>query len=219
MPEKPPIQTLLSECCEQAVACQLHLLHSGRQINAELSGVRPGRIILGLVHGTDPPFPETLCCVSFPYQKFLHAFLGCVEKVRESQSGIEVYFEIPTSIVSTNLRRSYRVPVLRDAGVGLTLVSGDGSRMAVELLNLSEIGAEVNLPGDDDRIAAGDEVQVELTLRTDHLNLNAIVLRRDHCRRALQFRMPATADRRNCVVTLQHMVRALEQTWLKNHLV
>lgn len=219
MPEKPPIQTLLSECCEQAIACQLHLLHSGRQISAGLSAVRPGRIILRLAPGTDPPFPETLCCVSFPYQKFLHAFLGCVEKVRESPSGIEVHFEIPTSIVSTNLRRSYRVPVSRDAGIELILVAGDGGRMSVELLNLSEIGAEVNLPGDDERIAAGDEVQVELTLRSDRLNLHAIVLRRDHCRRALQFRMPATADRRSCVVTLQHMIRALEQTWLKNHLV
>lgn len=220
MTDKSATLNFLVECCSLSLTAQMILLHTGRTVSGALRALRQGRLIVVLDGELDEtPFPNTLCCLSFTHQKSLHACLACVDRIRDSSDGLEVHFELPSSVVSTSLRRTYRVPISPDSGVTLTLVIADGGRIVAEPLNLSETGAEISLSCDDPRLILESEVQVELRLREELLSVPAIVKRSEPGRRGLQFQLASAPERRQCAAALQQLVRALEQNWLRNHLV
>lgn len=211
---------VLNECCAQAVACQLHLLHSGQVIDASFHLTTGSRTIL-LVAGSqhyEALQPDALCCVAFPFQHLMCAFLACVKVVRAGANAIEVHFEQPPTLMMTNLRNSYRVPVVRDTDVEVSVRLKDGTRICGEVSNISDSGMELNLPCDDPRLLIDVEVHCELKFREDYIDLPAIVRRRDGSRRGLQFLLVRTPESRQKVLTLQRIVRSLEQVWLKSRL-
>ena len=201
-------------------ACRLHLLHSGHVIDATIQAVRAERVVLHVSSRQRDEMlqPEALCCVAFPFRQSLYAFVGCVNKVRDGEAVLEVHFDIPATLAATNLRRSFRVPVVRDAGVELTLLLGDGTRIDAEAVNISESGVEANLPPDDNRLAIDDVVQCELRFRDQCIALPAVVRRRQLSHRALQFTPSRTPDARQQIAALQRVVRVIEQIWLKSRL-
>ena len=219
-----PSQTIkaapvLHECCERKMLCRLHLLHNGQTIGAKFHASQSDRVVLH-VDGqrVDSLQPDALVCVAFPFQQSLCAFLSCVKKVRDGDAALEVHFDLPATLTATNLRRSFRVPVVPNADVELTMRLPDGTQIDGELLNMSESGVEVNLATDDLRLSVDVEVQAELRFRGEHLEFAAIVRRRHQSRRALQFYVSHTPDSRPRVAALQRVVRSLEQIWLKSRL-
>lgn len=212
---------LLNECCAQSVSCRLYLLHSGQMMDATFRLIESRQLVLQVLvrHRDEMLQPEALCCITFPYQSSLLAFLGCIKKIRDNNEALEVIFDLPSELTTTNLRSSFRVPVMREAGVGLTIRLADGSRIQGDVLNVSESGLEVNLPVDDGRLMIDAELQLELSVHDDRLELPAIVRRRQQSRRALQFALVTTPEARQRLAALQRIVRSLEQIWLKRRLV
>jgi hypothetical protein len=214
------IHSILNECCGRAASCRLHLLHSGHVIDATFDTLGADRLVLhvGTCQRDDMLLPAALCCVAFPFQQSLYAFIGCLNKVRDGDAALEVHFDVPATMAVTNLRGAFRVPVVRGAGLELTVLLGDGTRISADALNVSETGAEIGLSSDDDRLAVDTEVQFELRFRDEQIELSAIVRRRQQLHRALQFTTPHPPDSRRKLVALQRIVRLLEQHWLKSRL-
>ncbi len=212
---------VLRECCERGMLCRLHLLHSGQILEAKFHTVHSEGVVLR-INGCpreDSLQPEAMVCVAFPFQQSLCAFLSCAKKVRDGDTSLEVHFDLPATLTATNLRRSFRVRVIHEAGVELTIRLSDGTRIDGEVLNVSESGIEINLATDDLRLSVDIEVQAELKFRGEHLEFAAIVRRRHQLRRALQFQLSHTPDARQQVAALTRFVRSLEQIWLKSRLV
>ena len=217
-PQTVKAASVLNECCEQSSACRLHLLHSGHVIDATFQHGTVGRIVLHVTGGLrhDALQPEALCCVAFAHLQSVYAFVACAKRVRDGELALEVHFDPPATLTATNLRHSYRVPVARESKLDLELVLSNGNRISGNVLNISESGIEVELSGDDIRLAVDTEVRCDLRFRDDRLELPAIVRRRQPCHRAFQFMLVRTLELRSTILTLQRIVRTLEQIWLKS---
>ena len=210
--------SILSESCERASACRMHLLHSGHVINAIFREWRPGRVILHVNPATreDSLQPEAMCCVAFPYLQSLYAFVACVKRVRDGDSALEVHFDDPPTLTVTNLRRSYRVPVIDEAEIELIVHWSDNQQASGKLSNISESGFEATFLVSDDTLPVDTEVQCELKFREDRLLLPAVVRRRKQSQFALQFTLARDLENRPVIVAIQKVVRSLEQLWLKS---
>lgn len=207
---------VLKDCCARAAQCRLHQLHSGLAVDATFHSITTDRIVVHVGSHQDDLQAQCLCCIAFPHQQSLYAFLGCVKHLRDGTGILEVHFDVPASLTMTNLRSSYRVPVVSGAALELSMRLEDGTVINAEALNASESGIEVNLPSDDDRLSIDVEVQLDLKFRDDRIAVPAIVRRRQQSRRALQFVMLHTSDARPRMATLQRIVRSMEQVWLKS---
>ncbi len=210
--------SILSESCGRACACRMHLLHSGHVINAVFREWRPGRVILHVNPATreDSLQPEAMCCVAFPYLQSLYAFVACVKRVRDGETALEVHFDEPPTLTVTNLRRSYRVPVIDEAEIELIVHWADNQHSHGKLSNISESGFEATLQVSEDVLAVDTEVQCELKFREDNLMLPAVVRRRKQSQFALQFTLARELENRPAIVAIQKVVRTLEQLWLKS---
>lgn len=211
---------VLEDCCAHAAHCRLHQLHRGQVVDATFHSFSADRIVLHVGPGSNSAMqPECLCCVAFPHQQSLYAFLGCVHKVRDVNGIMEVHFDLPTTLIATNLRRYYRVPVapvIPRSTLELSLQMPDATMLSVEVLNLSESGAEVNLRSVDDSLPVGTEIQLELQFRDDRIELPAVVRRQHLSRRGLEFALQPCLEARPRLATLQRIVRSVEQVWLKS---
>lgn len=212
---------IIRDCCATSAACRINLLHSSQVADAIFREVNGKTIVLNVTHceRDDELLPDALCCIAFPYQTSICAFLDCVKNVRDGASALEVHFMMPDALTITNLRRSYRVPIVAAAGVASLVRLADGSCIEGNVLNLSETGVEIELPGDDHRLSVDTEVQFELRFREDVIEVPAVIRRRYQSRRALKFRLLSSSESRRRTAALQRVVRSLEQLWLKSRRV
>ena len=211
---------VLTECAARSTPCRLHVLRSGFVSPARFHAVQQRQVLLRLDpdQKDDSLQSETLCCVGFHYQQFLCGFMVCVKQVRPVDGELEVQLEFPSELAAKNMRQSFRVPVVRDAGFELTMLLPDGTQLQGEAVNVSETGIEVNLPSDDNRLRVDQEVQFILRFRDDRLDLPAVVRRRDQARLGFQFVSGGEVASRGKLTALQRIVRSLEQLWLKSRL-
>ena len=60
---------------------------------------------------------NAICCISFSYGASQCAFVGCIIDVRRSVPGeVRIVVRFPKLLVTTNLRQSFRVPVIGEVG-------------------------------------------------------------------------------------------------------
>lgn len=213
-----PAAPILQDCCARSVACRLHLLHSGQFADARFHLCNDDRLV---VHVAPCDLDDTLqidalCCVAFPFNTSLYAFLDCIKNVRDGSVAVEILFARPTVLTATNLRKSFRVPVIRADEVHVEMRLPDGTRMAAIPVNVSESGIEIELGPDDTRLQVDTEVQFSLRFRDDTVYIPAIVQRRQQSRRALKFQPNFLPDSRQRIAMLNRVIRALEQVWLKS---
>lgn len=212
---------VLTECCARSTPCRVHVLRSGYVSNAKFQAIHPRCIEMQLEgeQKSDSLQLETLCCVAFHFHHFMCGFMGCVKQIKCVDGITSVQLEFPSELAAKNMRQSFRVPVIRDAGVELTIQLADGSQISGDAVNVSDSGIEVKLQTDDARIVVDCEVRFDLRFRDDRLDLPAIVRRRDQLRRGFQFMHSGDAESRIQLAVLQRVVRSLEQMWLKSRLV
>jgi len=214
------ILTLVQDCCERAASCRLHLLHSGDLIPAMFHAVRHQHLFL-LVPApfhVDSLHPDALCCVSFPFQQTFCAFLGCITEFETTDAGLEVGYTIPTVIESTNLRRSFRVPIVQDAHVDLSVEVAARGRLSALPVNVSDCGIEAQLTSDEELIAINDPVRLNFRFRNEAVELPGVVRRRQGTRFGFELALPQAPESRERLAAWQRIVRSLEQVWLKNRL-
>lgn len=212
--------SLLHECCEQGTSCRLHLPHTGDQIPAMFQAVRHRQLILRVAESYQAGsfHVDALCCISFPVHQSFCAFLGCVTGFETTGGGANIEFNLPQEIESTNLRRSFRVPVVREAHVELMVCLRGRARLTALPVNASDSGLEAQLATDEELIEVNDPVRLDIRFRKDLLELPAVVRRREASHFGFELDLPQIPESRERLAAWQKMVRSLEQVWLKNRL-
>lgn len=212
------VATVAQEICGRRSPCRLHLLHCGQVIKANFRNCR-GTLIDICIENAQKAYDlqaDAMCCVVFPYRQCLCAFLGSIRNLQAAGSDIQVSFEIPQSLMITNLRRSFRVPITNSTGVTLQVRLGDGTLVESTATNISESGLEIRISQDETRLPAGSVVQLEIEFREENLQIPAVVKRQSQTFRALQFALATLPEARKQTAILQRMVRSIEQCWLKS---
>lgn len=211
---------LLHDCCEQTTSCRLHLLHTGDQVPAMFQAVSQRQLIVRVAESYQAAslHVDALCCISFPVQQSFCAFLGRVTGNVMTAAGAEIAFTLPQVIESTNLRRSFRVPIVQEAHVELVVCTRGRMRLSALPVNASDSGLEAQLTTDEAPIEVNDPVRLDIRFRKDMVELPAVVRRREASRFGFELDLPAIPDSRERLAAWQRMVRSLEQVWLKNRL-
>ncbi len=214
---------ILNDSCAFATSCRLQLVHSGHSVTATLRSATASGLVLRIAKDdhSDELYPHALCCVAFPYRTSLCAFLGCLLEIRNSdETGREVVVAVPQRLVVTNLRKSFRVPVVSDSELLVILKLADQPSWNVTAGNIAETGIEVDFPTDRDvpTLPLGTVVEVELHFRQEQLRLTASVRRQKGPQCGLLFVAATGAEAQHQTERLHGIVLSLQQLWLKSRL-
>lgn len=214
-------RAVFNECCAANASCRLQIVLSGRSVNATFHSAQENSIVLRTATSehVEEYVPHTLCCVSFPHRTLFCAFVGCLVEHRGLDGALhEVVVGVPRGLTSTNLRRSFRVPVVDEADLRVVLHLG-GKSFLVEPLNVSENGIEIDVV---DRMneppPVGSEVTADLQLRDDRARIPGRVRRIDGTHCAIMFEGSADNQTEEMDAPLHGIVLALQQLWLKNRI-
>ncbi len=214
---------ILKEGCTFATTTRLQLVHSGHSVTATLRSVTTTGVVLRIATDdhTDELSPHALCCVAFPHRTSLCAFLGCLLEIRNSDEvGREVVVALPQRLVVTNLRRSFRVPVVSDSGLIVVLRRDDRSLCHVTARNMAENGIEVEFDSDREvpSLPLGTVLAIELHFHQEQIHLTGEVGRQQgsHCGLLFSTRSGEAAQQQSA--RLHGVVLSLQQLWLKSRL-
>src|SRR5262249_33267992 len=135
---------------------------------------------------------NTICCVSFSYQTILCGFVGCVLEIRPQSTGeCRLVLSAPTDMAATNRRQSFRVPVLDETGLKVTIQKNNEAEFEVTPVNISDGGLQFDFDEDNrNRLSVGQFVSVELTYEGEIVRNVAEVCRLSGTRCALHFATP-----------------------------
>lgn len=167
-----------------------------------------------------PPrlLPPTQCSVALRFGQRNRVFIATVLAVRPGEmsgGALELLLKIPGEMAAGDPRMAFRVPILKPQDLSIELRVA-GTRVAgARPLNLSLIGALVELPPDAAPIAT--DAAVELGLRRDgsDVTLRAEIRRNYGGRLALFFPDILEDGSLNPPDELRSMVRELELLWLR----
>lgn len=214
---------ILNDSCVFATTCRLQLVHSGHSVTATLRSATASGLVLRIAKDdhSDELYPHALCCVAFPHRTSLCAFLGCLLEIRNSDEfGREVVIAVPQRLVVTNLRKSFRVPVVSGSELRVVLRQVGQSSWNVTAGNIAETAIEVEFPTDREipTLSLGTIVEVELHFRNEQLHLTASVRRQQGPQCGLLFVAATGAEAQHQTERLHGIVLSLQQLWLKSRL-
>lgn len=213
---------ILDDCCANSVVCRFQLAHSGDSMTASFhSQSRQGiEFVVSPPENGRFPRSQAIVCVSFPFRTSFCAFLVCVTDVQQLNSGkCLVVSTVPEDVTITNLRQSFRVPVIRHSGLETILRTSDDQTFHVNALDIAESGIEVEFEaGTDSGLAVGSSVIVELRFRGEVIQRTAEVRRIYADRCGLYFENSADESGHRVAARLHGLVLAIQQLWLKSRL-
>lgn len=214
---------IVSECCEHGSSCRFQLVHSEFSLHATFVAlhVDGSGLHLALEDGGGSLNDHAICCVSFPYGTSFCAFLGCLIDVRPQVRGERlVVTTIPPMLTVTNLRRSFRVPVIEQAGLETIVQTPTGRKITVAARDITEDGTEIEIPDNVlHEFSPGTCVSIELKFRGDVVQRTAQVRRIERTRCGLSFNPPPEESEKRGAATMRGIVLSLQQLWLRNRLV
>ncbi len=221
-PHNVDATAILDECCQQSAACRFQLLHSGYSARGTFQAFRAQRIELRISaeEGSEPILPQSICCVTFPHQNSICAFLGCVIDVRrQSPAQCKVIATIPKQLTMTNLRQSFRVPVIQQSGLVVNIQTSEGRTFVVQARDIADDGMEIEFaPNEDHRLAVGKTVLIELRFRDEVALRTAEVRRLADSRCGLLIRTPLDDEEHRQAGRMHAIVVLLRQLWLKSRI-
>ena len=216
------VKRVLTDCCAQSASCRFQLVHSEFSMHATFLALHDVALELQLysedVGGS--LHSEAICCLSFPYGASFCAFLGRLIDVSNLELGERrVLCTVPPQLTVTNLRESFRVPVVEQAGLVTILCTPSNQRFTVSACDITEAGMEINFAaGDDHGLTVGTSVAVELQFRGKVVKRTAEIRRLVRNRCGLSFNRPSGATARQEAEQLRGIVLSLQQVWLKSRL-
>lgn len=213
------LRPILNNCCRQKQPARLHVLHTDTSIEGAFLSLTAREIwVRFLADGDQLDLPlRALCCVSFADQNSHGAFLGLVEDVRYGADGArDVALSMPSQILTTNLRETFRVLVVGEMGLRVVLQTTGGEVFEPKLKNIATTGFQAEFPDDHDPgWPLGTRLLVKLHWQEECLTLAAEVRRRRGSRYGLMFVHEPAADDRQRRETLRRLVQRVQQQWLK----
>jgi hypothetical protein len=212
---------ILKECCEQSVACRLQLVHCVYSVSATFFTLHEEWVEMVLPKdGESHLIQHAICCISFTYGTSYCAFLGCLVDVRQHTPGkVRIVATFPKQLTVTNLRQSFRVPVIESSGLETIIRTFDAQEFHVVAHNITESGMEVEFPERTDYgLTPGASVSVELRFRGEIVLRSAEVRRISENYCGLVFASPLDVQSQNAAARMRGIVLSLQQMWLKSRL-
>ena len=213
---------VLRECCDQRAECLCQLVHSEDSMQAVFLGLgeRGIEFQIPAEEACKSLHPKAICCVSFSYRTSFCAFVGCLLDVYQQESGERrLITAAPKDLAVTNLRQSFRVPVIRDACLETIIRTTNNRQITVSTLDIAEGGMEIQFPPDDEHgLAVGNNVAVELRFQGQIIQRKAEIRRLAGSRCGLYFGIPSDEDGCRQAATMHRIMLSIQQIWLKSRL-
>lgn len=211
---------VLRDCCERGTPCQFKLIHNDYVAAGRFHNLNGWYVDLQLsMEQDDEAVPEqAIACLSFSYQSKFCAVLGYVVEVRSMiASNQSVTVSIPKQVLTTNLRQSFRVPILPDAGLEALILLPSQQWLRVQARDLADSGIEIELNAADwPELKVGTTVTIELRFRGKSVQKLGEIRRIHSSEIGIAF-VDSTSDREvSRDVELARMTLVLQQLWLKS---
>ena len=216
------VRNVLQDCCERQASCCFKLIHNGFVAPATFVSLHQDTVELQIAVDVDDesPLPRSITCVSFSYRSKFCAFLGCLIEVLPVQGGTQrVLASIPPQLVATNLRQSFRVPVIENSGLETLLQLANQSWRVVQARDIAETGIEIEYAGGDSpELKVGDAVLIELRFRDETVQKSGQIRRISPSRLGVAFDSTSNEHDTLGEGQLSRITLLLQQLWLKNRL-
>lgn len=213
---------ILAECCEQSANCRFQLVHCVYSLHATFVSLHDEwiEILLPSKDGESYLIQHAICCISFSYGTSYCAFLGCLVDVRQDSPGhVRIVVTFPKQLTVTNLRQSFRVPVVDNAGLETTIRTATDREFRVIAHDITESGMEFELPaGIDPGFDAGSQLTVELRFRDEVVVRPAEIRRKIENRCGVAFSSPVDEQAQQQATRMRGIVLSLQQLWLRSRL-
>jgi hypothetical protein len=196
------------------------LVHSGYVASVTMVKLHPQgvELLLEPEDAREPLLEQAICCVSFSVSPKFCAFIGYLVDVKHAKTGnCHIVVSVPKQLTATNLRQSFRIPVIRNSGLQ-TIIRTPGQRQFVVMArDIAESGIEVEFTtSDDPALNVGTLVDVELHLRDEVVEKTAEVRRISGSKCGLAFTCRQDEQGRRHDVRLNGFVLSLQQLWLRS---
>lgn len=213
---------VLSECCTQKTVCRFELIHNGYSTSATLMKLHPQGVELRISadDANEPMIEQAICSISFSVGPTICAFLGHLLDVRVlSSHERKAFVTVPGLLFATNLRRSFRVPVIMDSGLETRVWTADGVKHWVTACDMAESGIEIEFEsGKVPELKVGGKLEIELRFRNENVKRTAEIRRIAGPRCGLSFGSNVEEIDREQAARLSRFVISLQQIWLKNRI-
>ena len=214
---------VITECCECSGSCRFQMVHSGYSTPASFVTTSPRGVELRISpENAEEKFsPQSICCVSFPYRTSFCAFLGCLMDVRLLSSGERrLTVSIPQQLMTTNLRQSFRVPVIKDSGLQSLIRTAVDQTYDVVVRDIADAGIEIEFSvGNVPELTVGRFLDVELRFRDETIQRRGEVRRVTGNKVGLAFNpQPEDEQENQQAIRMNGLVLAIQQLWLRSRL-
>lgn len=214
---------ILAECCEQGTLCRFQLVHCEFSESATFCSTHDDwtELAMASTKGDEPIQLHSISCVSFSYGNSYCAFLGCLIDVRRPEPGeLRIVVTTPSSLTVTNLRQSFRIPVIDQAGLETTIRTSEQKEFFVSARDISESGLEIEFaPETEHRLCVGASIIVKLKYRGEIVQRVAQVRRLFGDRCGIFFGNPTDEETRRQAAAMRGIALSLQQFWLRNRLL
>lgn len=211
---------VLTDFCDQKLVGRFELIHSGYSTSATLTNLYPQGLELR-VHTEDKSEPlllSSICLITFASGATIYAVLGHLIDVRQPKNGERrVVVSIPRQLMTTNLRQSFRVPVIKESGLQTIVRLGDQRQFQASACDIAEAGIEIEFKlGDHPELSVGTVLELELHFRDE------VYTRKGEVRRVVGRRCGVLFHEKiengKLDTRINSLVLALRQLWLKNRI-
>lgn len=213
---------VLNECCAHRTVCRFELIHNGYATSATMMKLHPQGIELRISadDADEPLIEQAICSISFSVGPTICAFMGHLLDVRPLTSHErKAFVTVPGLLFATNLRKSFRVPVIMNSGLETRVWTPDGTKHFVSACDLAEFGIEIEFEsGKVPVLKVGDKLKVELRFRNETVNRGAEIRRVAGPRCGLAFSGETDEIDREQAGRLSRFVIGLQQIWLQNRI-
>jgi hypothetical protein len=216
------VPEILRECAAHRSPALVVNLESKGVSNAEFRAYSEEAVILNMFFDKSDFYPvASLCSVHFVQGDFSYVFLARVLGfyTRPSPEPCQLELDAPLQIAASKGHIRHRVPVYRDSGLKVQVITESQQLIDAQALNLSLTGILIEFAeGADPHLSAGASLHVALGLGDYILSLAGEVVR-THCHQCgIFFRDPGDAGMADAPEPLRKIVRMLERRWLQERI-
>lgn len=128
----------------------------------------------------------------------------------------KLLLRFPRFVAGTESRMSFRIPIVQDADLAVSLVCPDSESWAAEPLDLSQTGALLQFSHNEDPgLSLGDEVKVRIQLGRHAAELHGVIRRAEKRQYGVHFPDTVRGTDLSTPEALQDILDDLERRWLK----
>lgn len=220
---KGEIQSVLAECAEYQIPAVIISPDSNAIAQARFAQADQQTVSFDVLqHMGDQAKALATACVSYFREGRAFIFITTVRtfKVLDATGLPRMTLELPEQITGTDVRKAFRVPVLPDANLKITLVTSDRAQHQPRALDVSYGGMLVVFEGGEvPEFVVGQQVKVQISLEGQVLAIDGEVRRRMGDLRnkyGLLFPDCVVADGFKAPEPYRRVVVAIEKAWLQH---